>query len=81
MTGIVALTERLVRSSFRNLDIVFAVLAPILTFVGFTVALRSVIDTGGISYPQYVLPASPPASVPLNSGYAYGRSPSRPTHP
>lgn len=57
MTGLLALTERLVRMSFRNLDIVFAVIAPVLTFVGFTIALRSVIDTGDISYPQYVLPA------------------------
>ncbi|MBJ7338432.1 ABC transporter permease [Mycolicibacterium sp.] len=57
MTAVVALTERQVRKAFHNLDIVFAVVAPILTFVGFTIALRSVIDTGGISYPQYVLPA------------------------
>ncbi|MCW2512681.1 MAG: Transport permease protein [Mycobacterium sp.] len=57
MTAVIALTERQVRASFRNLDIVFAVVAPILTFVGFTLGLRSVIDTGGISYPQYVLPA------------------------
>jgi ABC-2 type transport system permease protein len=57
MTGLIALTERQVRASCRNLDIVFAVLAPVLTFVGITVALRNVIDTGGISYPQYVLPA------------------------
>jgi ABC-2 type transport system permease protein len=57
MTGIVALTERQVRFSLRNLDLVFAVIAPVLTFVGFTIALRSVIDTGGMSYPQYVLPA------------------------
>lgn len=57
MTGVVALTERQVRAAWRNLDIVFAVLAPVLTFVGFCLALRSVIDTGGISYPQYVLPA------------------------
>jgi ABC-2 type transport system permease protein len=57
MTGLLALTERQVRASYGNLDIVFAVLAPVLTFVGITIALRSVIDTGGISYPQYVLPA------------------------
>lgn len=57
MTAVVALTERQVRSSLKNLDIVFAVLVPVLTFVGFTVGLRNVIDTGGISYPQYVLPA------------------------
>lgn len=57
MTAVVALTERQVRSSLRNLDIVFAVLVPVLTFVGFTIGLRDVIDTGGISYPQYILPA------------------------
>lgn len=57
MTGVLALTERLVRSGVRNLDIVFAVLAPILTFIGFVIALREVIDTGGITYAQYVLPA------------------------
>ncbi len=57
MTAVVALTERQVRASVRNLDIVFAVLVPVLTFVGFTVGLRNVIDTGGIGYPQYVLPA------------------------
>ncbi|MDT5337227.1 MAG: type transport system permease protein, partial [Mycobacterium sp.] len=57
MTGVAALTERQVRASVRNLDIVFAVLVPVLTFVGFTVGLRNVIDTGGISYPQYILPA------------------------
>ena len=57
MTGLVALTERQVRASLRNLDLAFAVLAPVLTFVGFTFGLRNVIDTGGIPYPQYVLPA------------------------
>lgn len=57
MSGVLVLTERLVRSSYRNLDLVFAVVAPVVTFVGFTLALRGVIDTGGISYPQYVLPA------------------------
>lgn len=57
MTAVVALTERQLKASVRNLDIVFAVLVPVLTFVGFTVGLRNVIDTGGISYAQYVLPA------------------------
>ena len=57
MTGVLALTERLVRSGVRTLDVAFAVLAPVLTFIGFVIALRGVIDTGGISYPQYVLPA------------------------
>lgn len=57
MTAVLALTERAVRNGYRELDLVFALIAPILTFVGATVALRSVIDTGGMSYPQYVLPA------------------------
>ena len=57
MTAVVALTERQVRASLRSLDLVFAVLIPIVAFVGFNIALRSVIDTGGISYAQYVLPA------------------------
>lgn len=57
MTAIIALTERMIRHSIRNLDLVFAVITPVLAFVGLTLALRSVIDTGGMSYPQYVLPA------------------------
>lgn len=57
MTAVLALTERVVRSGCRDLDMVFAAVAPIVTFVGATIALRGVIDTGGMSYPQYVLPA------------------------
>lgn len=57
MTAVLALTERVVRSGCRDLDMVFAAVAPILTLVGATIALRGVIDTGGMSYPQYVLPA------------------------
>ncbi|MCP9272684.1 ABC transporter permease [Mycolicibacterium arenosum] len=57
MNALVALTERVVRSTFRDLDLVFALVIPVATFLGFTVALRSLIDTGDMSYPQYVLPA------------------------
>lgn len=57
MTAVAALTERAVRSGFRDLDMVFAAIAPVVTFAGATLALRNVIDTGGMSYPQYVLPA------------------------
>jgi ABC-2 type transport system permease protein len=57
MTATLALTERLLRGGYRHLDIAFAVLAPIITFIGANLALRSVIDTGGMSYSQYVLPA------------------------
>lgn len=54
---LLALTERLVRAGVRNLDLLFAIVVPILTFAGFTMALRDVIDTGQMSYAQYVLPA------------------------
>lgn len=56
MTAVTALTERAVRCGFRELDIAFAAIAPVLIFIGCTVALRNVIDTGQMSYPQYVLP-------------------------
>jgi ABC-2 type transport system permease protein len=57
MNALVALTERVVRGTFRDLDLVFAVLVPVATFLGFTFALRTLIDTGTMNYPQYVLPA------------------------
>lgn len=55
MTAVVALTERMVRGSLRD-DLPFAVLAPVGNFVVFYFVLRKVIDTGTISYSQYVLP-------------------------
>jgi ABC-2 type transport system permease protein len=57
MIALFALTERVVRRAARDLDLLFAMLAPILTLTGFTLALRNVIDTGGMNYAQYVLPA------------------------
>lgn len=57
MTALAALTERVVLSTLRDRDLLFAVLAPVVAFVGFTVLLQNVIETGDISYPQYVLPA------------------------
>ncbi|HJT92473.1 MAG TPA: ABC transporter, partial [Mycobacterium sp.] len=57
MTALAALTERTVLASVRDRDLLFAILAPAVTFVGFTLVLRNVIDTGGMSYAQYVLPA------------------------
>ena len=56
MTALAALTERIVLASMRN-DLPFAVLAPVGNFVFFNLALGKVIDTGGMNYPQYVLPA------------------------
>ncbi|XCI62795.1 antibiotic transporter [Mycolicibacterium parafortuitum] len=45
----------MVRNTLRS-DLPFAVLAPVGNFVVFNLALRNVIDTGGIGYPQYLLP-------------------------
>lgn len=56
MTALAALTERMLRGTLRDLDLPMAIIVPIGTFVGFNVMLRHVFDTGGVSYPQYVLP-------------------------
>ena len=55
MTALVALTERMVLSTLRD-DLPFAIMAPVANFVVFNFALRGVIDTGQMSYPQYLLP-------------------------
>jgi ABC-2 type transport system permease protein len=55
MTALAALTERMVLGTLRD-DLPFAIVAPAGNFVVFNFALRNVIDTGQMSYPQYVLP-------------------------
>ncbi len=55
MSALAALTERVVRGTLRN-DLPFAVLSPAANFVVFNFMLGNVIDTGGMNYPQYVLP-------------------------
>ncbi|OPX11211.1 ABC transporter permease [Mycobacterium sp. AT1] len=55
MTAFALLTARTLRRG--RLDLVFAVVVPILGLVGLTFLLRDVIATGRMSYPQYVLPA------------------------
>ena len=55
MTAVAALTARMVRNTLRS-DLPFAVLAPAGNFIIFNLALRNVIDTGEIRYPQYLLP-------------------------
>jgi ABC-2 type transport system permease protein len=57
MTGVGVLTERVVLASLRDHDLLFGILAPVVTFLGFNTVLQNVIDTGGMSYAQYVLPA------------------------
>ncbi|OBJ00979.1 ABC transporter [Mycobacterium alsense] len=55
MTALAALTERVVRLAMRD-DLPFAVLSPAASLIVFNFMLNNVIDTGGMSYPQYVLP-------------------------
>ena len=55
MTALAALTERVVRAGLRD-DLPLAVLSPVATFLVFNFMLANLIDTGGMSYPQYVLP-------------------------
>jgi ABC-2 type transport system permease protein len=55
LTAVLALTERMVLGTLRD-DLPFAILAPVGYFLVFNFALRNVIDTGGMSYPQYLLP-------------------------
>ena len=55
MTGVAALTERMVLATLRD-DLPFAVLAPAGNFVVFNFGLRNMIDTGQMSYAQYLLP-------------------------
>lgn len=56
MTALAPLTERMVVASIRDLDLPLAMLVPAIAFIGFNVGLRNVIDTGAMSYSQYVLP-------------------------
>jgi ABC-2 type transport system permease protein len=55
VTAVAALTERMVLGTLRD-DLPFAILAPAGNFVVFNFGLRNVIDTGAMSYPQYLLP-------------------------
>lgn len=56
MRALGALTERSVLDTMRQGDLLFAILGPIAFFVCFNITLRMVIDTSGVSYPQYILP-------------------------
>lgn len=56
MSALVALTLRTMSGSRRDADLLFAALAPVGCFLGFTLVLGGLIRTGSMSYPQYVLP-------------------------
>ena len=55
MTPLYALTRRMVQATLRN-DLPFAILVTVANFLFFYLALRNVIDTGGMDYSQYLLP-------------------------
>lgn len=57
MTALAALTERSLRYTLRDGTIIFEVCVPVATLIGLTVATHGMIDTGRMSYPQYLLPA------------------------
>jgi ABC-2 type transport system permease protein len=56
MSALMALTLRTVSDSRRDADLLFAALAPVGCFLGFALVLGSIIHTGSMTYPQYVLP-------------------------
>lgn len=57
MTALAALTQRSLRTTLRDPGILFEVFVPIVSLVGLTMATHGLIDTGRMTYPQYVLPA------------------------
>lgn len=57
MSALAALTERSLMSSARDGGLIFEILSPAAYLVGFTVALHGLINTGNVSYSQYLLPA------------------------
>lgn len=57
MSALPALIERSLKSSARDGEMIFEILSPAAYLVGFGVALHGLIDTGKISYSQYLLPA------------------------
>lgn len=54
--ALAALTLRTISGARRDADLLFAALAPVGCFLGFTLVLGALIDTGHMTYPQYVLP-------------------------
>lgn len=57
MTAIAALTERIVHTAVRDFDLALGVLVPVGTLLGLNGALRNVIDTGAMSYVNYLAPS------------------------
>jgi ABC-2 type transport system permease protein len=57
MTAIVALTERIVHTAVRDFDLALGVLVPVGTLLGLNAALHNIIETGPVSYAEFLVPA------------------------
>jgi ABC-2 type transport system permease protein len=57
MSAMAALTERSLMGAVRDGGLFFEVLSPVAYLAGFSVALHGLVDTGRISYSQYLVPA------------------------
>ena len=57
MSALLALTERSLINAKRDGGMIFEILSPAGYLAGFTVALHGLIDTGRMSYAQYLVPA------------------------
>lgn len=57
MSALTALTERSLMASARDGGLIFEIVSPVAYLAGFTVALHGLVDTGRVSYAQYLLPA------------------------
>ncbi|OBJ24961.1 ABC transporter permease [Mycobacterium colombiense] len=57
MSALPALTERSLISAARDGEMIFEIVSPAAYLAGFSVALHGLIDTGHVSYSQYLLPA------------------------
>ncbi|CDO88377.1 ABC transporter [Mycobacterium triplex] len=57
MSALGALTERSLMGAARDGGLIFEVLSPVAYLAGFSVALHGLVDTGHISYSQYLVPA------------------------
>lgn len=57
MSALGALTERSLLASVRDGGMIFELLSPVAYLAGFSVSLHGLIETGHISYSQYLVPA------------------------
>lgn len=56
MSALAALTERSLMGAARDGGLIFEALSPVAYLAGFSVALHGLVDTGHISYSQYLVP-------------------------